>query len=171
MRPGPSRPCLALAALAVVLATPACGGDDDADRSPAASIGDTATSSDGTGATGTDAIDTAGTDTDTDAGRFPDVLAAEPTFDEATDTWSFSVTMSSPYDTPERYADGWRVVGPDGTVFGIHTLAHDHASEQPFTRTQTGVEIPEDVTRVTIEGRDQANGFGGDTVTVALSAG
>lgn len=86
------------------------------------------------------------------------------------DTWDFDVTMSSPYDSPERYADGWRVVGPDDTVFGEHTLGHDHASEQPFTRSQTGVEIPDDVDEVTIEGRDQANGFGGESQTVDLAA-
>lgn len=100
--------------------------------------------------------------------RFPDVLAATPSYDEASDTWSFSVTISSPYDSPERYADGWRIIGADGTVLGVHTLLHDHAAEQPFTRTQTGVEIPDDVDTVTVEGRDLANGFGGTGVTITL---
>ncbi len=83
-------------------------------------------------------------------------------------TYTFHVTISSPYDTPERYADGWRVVGPDGSVYGEHTLAHDHANEQPFTRTQSGVDIPADVSEVTVEGRDSENGYGGETVTVEL---
>lgn len=96
-----------------------------------------------------------------------DVVAEQ----NADGTWSFAVTVSSPYDTPERYADGWRVVGPEGTVFGVHTLAHDHGGEQPFTRTQTGVEIPDDVDEVTIEGRDLVNGFGGETRTIELEAG
>ena len=84
-------------------------------------------------------------------------------------TWTFDATLSSPYDTPQRYADAWRVVGPDGTVFGIRELTHDHASEQPFTRSQTGIEIPEDVQTVTVEGRDQISGWGGATVEVNLS--
>jgi len=104
----------------------------------------------------------------TPAEQFPDIVSAEATFDDSSGTWSFAVTVSSPYDTPERYADGWRVVGPDDEVYGVHTLGHDHAAEQPFTRRQTGVEIPDDVDEVTIEGRDQANGFGGSTVTVEL---
>jgi hypothetical protein len=112
----------------------------------------------------TTAVSTAGDE------RFPDVLAAEATYDDADATWSFEVTISSPYDTPQRYADGWRVVGPDGTVYGVHTLTHDHAGEQPFTRTQRGVAVPNDVDEVTIEGRDLANGFGGATVTVDLRA-
>ncbi|MEV8283541.1 hypothetical protein AB0O79_10850 [Rhodoglobus sp. NPDC076798] len=98
---------------------------------------------------------------------FPDVeeVRVSPT---GTNLFDFAVTISSPYDTPEQYADGWRVVAPDGTVFGEHSLSHDHASEQPFTRTQAGVEIPEGITEVTIEGRDQANGYGGTTVSVEL---
>jgi hypothetical protein len=101
--------------------------------------------------------------------RFPDVIAAVVT---ETDTgWDFDVTVSSPYDTPERYADAWRVVAPDGTVLGVRELAHDHAGEQPFTRSLRGVEIPADVDAVVVEGRDLANGWGGRTVEVALDPG
>ena len=99
---------------------------------------------------------------------FPDVLEAVAVLD-GSGTWTFDATLSSPYDTPQRYADAWRVVGPDGTVFGIRELTHDHASEQPFTRSQTGIEIPEDVQTVTVEGRDQISGWGGATVEVNLS--
>lgn len=105
---------------------------------------------------------------DTATDRFPSVVAVEPEQNDD-DTWNFSVTMTSPYDTPERYADGWRVLGPDGTEFGTHTLTHDHANEQPFTRRQSNVEIPDDVTEVTVEGRDLSNGFGGATITVELT--
>ena len=77
--------------------------------------------------------------------------------------------MSSPYDTPERYADGWRVKGPDGTVYGVNTLDHDHAGEQPFTRVQSGITVPAGVEEVVVEGRDRTNGFGGTTKTVHLS--
>lgn len=99
--------------------------------------------------------------------RFPDVLAVELRL--RTDaTYDVAVTLSSPYDTPQRYADGWRVTDRDGNVLGSHTLLHDHASEQPFTRTQQGLVIPEGVTEITVEGRDQANGYGGITVTIPV---
>ncbi len=49
----------------------------------------------------------------------------------------------------------------DGVVLGEHALTHDHADEQPVTRTQTGLEIPEGVDVVTVEGRDAQNGYGG----------
>jgi hypothetical protein len=99
--------------------------------------------------------------------RFPDVIDAVATRD--TDgTWTFSVTLSSPYDSPQRYADAWRVVGADGTVYGVRALVHDHAAEQPFTRSQSAVAIPDDVESVTIEGRDLANGWGGTTLAIDL---
>lgn len=94
-----------------------------------------------------------------DAQRYPDVVDVQ--VERSGDTFTFTVTISSPYDSPQRYADGWRVKGPDGTVYGEHTLAHDHAGEQPFTRTQTGVRIPAGVREVTVEGRDQRFGYGG----------
>jgi hypothetical protein len=99
--------------------------------------------------------------------RFPDVVAAEAV--PVGDAWTFSVTISSPYDTSQRYADAWRVLAPDGTVLGVRELAHDHAGEQPFTRSLAGIAVPADVDRVTVEGRDLANGWGGATVEVELS--
>ena len=59
--------------------------------------------------------------------RFPDVLEVrlEPSGER---TFDVRVTLSSPYDTPERYADGWRVLDPEGNVLGSHTLLHDHAT-------------------------------------------
>ena len=99
--------------------------------------------------------------------QFPDVLEVQLR-PQSDGTYDVAVTLSSPYDTAQRYADGWRVLDPDGNTLGTHTLLHDHASEQPFTRTQTGLAIPAGVTEVTIEGRDQSNGFGGLTLTVPV---
>ncbi len=98
--------------------------------------------------------------------EFPDVLAAELTPNG--DGFTVAVTISSPYDTPQRYADGWRVLTQDGELLAEHELGHDQASEQPFTRTSGPFTIPDNVTDVVIEGRDQANGYGGETVTVAV---
>ena len=98
---------------------------------------------------------------------FPDVVGVQA--GQADDgSWTFNVTLSSPYDSPERYADAWRVVGPDGTVYGERLLLHDHAGEQPFTRSQSGIVIPDDVSEVVVEGRDQVSGWGGQTMTYSL---
>ncbi len=117
---------------------------------------------------GDDAVTTTVVSAPAGGDEFPSVVEVASTYNDD-GTFDFDVTMTSPYDTPERYADGWRVVGPDGTVYGTHTLAHDHANEQPFTRQQSGVEIPDDVTEVVVEGRDLVNGFGGETRTVLLA--
>lgn len=106
---------------------------------------------------------------DTATADHPAVLAAELRRDSG-GTWSLDVTISSEYDSAERYADGWRVLTPEGDVLGEHELAHDHAGEQPFTRTQTGLEIPESVSTVTIEGRDTDNGYGGETLAIDVPA-
>lgn len=170
----------ALLAGALVLA--ACSSDDDS-ATDTTSTASTETSEAPTTTVDIEAEEAAGSD-DAAAGDdsadsasatndpstfFPDVLDAEAT--QADDgSWTFSVTLSSPYDTPEQYADAWRVVGPDGTVFGIRELLHDHANEQPFTRSQSGIEIPDGITTVTIEGRDQANGWGGATLDLPLGS-
>lgn len=103
---------------------------------------------------------------DLEASLYPDVVEASVTADDT--AYEFVVTMSSPYDSPERYADAWRVIGDDGVVYGVRELLHDHAGEQPFTRSLGGVQIPNTVTSVRIQGRDQVYGWGGEEVAVTL---
>lgn len=81
------------------------------------------------------------------------------------------VTLCYPYDSPERYADAWRVLAPDGAELGVRFLTHHHGAEQTFTRSLTSVEIPADIAVVTIEGRDQVSGWGGETIDVELHTG
>lgn len=103
---------------------------------------------------------------DLHAALYPEVVDVSVSGDGS--VYDFDVTMSSPYDSPERYADAWRVIGDDGRVYGVRELLHDHANEQPFTRSLGGVEIPATVASVTIQGRDQVYGWGGDVVEVSL---
>ena len=100
---------------------------------------------------------------------FPDVVDVEITA-EGDGSYTIAATLSSPYDSPERYADAWRVLDENGNELGVRELTHDHADEQPFTR-RTTVSIPDDVDEVTVEGRDQVSGYGGETVTVAVPRG
>lgn len=100
--------------------------------------------------------------------QFPDVVGIEITPLSGRD-FDVAVTLSSPYDTPGRYADAWRVLDADGNELGVRELAHDHATEQPFTRQQT-VTIPDGIETVTVEGRDLANGYGGKTAAAEVPA-
>lgn len=99
--------------------------------------------------------------------KHPDVLAAKVRSNGA-DTFDFDVTVSSPYDTPQRYADAFRIMGKDGAVYGERILLHDHADEQPFTRDLYGVKIPRVVRVVVIQARDQRFGYGGKSIEVLL---
>ena len=68
--------------------------------------------------------------------QFPEVLKVDAVaLDD--NRWRFAVTVSSPYDSPQRYADAWRVLSVSGQELGKRVLLHDHASEQPFTRSDT----------------------------------
>jgi hypothetical protein len=104
---------------------------------------------------------------DRSARKHPDVLGATVRRRDA-ETFDFDVTVSSPYDSPQRYADAFRVADRDGTVYGERTLLHDHATEQPFTRDLYGVRIPAAVRTVVVQARDQKYGYGGATVEVVL---
>ncbi|NDJ86779.1 MAG: hypothetical protein GYB66_12905 [Chloroflexi bacterium] len=91
-------------------------------------------------------------------------------------TWTFSVTVRHPDTGWEDYADGWDVVLPDGTVLKpdpdspfTRLLLHPHENEQPFTRSQGGIEIPDGVSQVTVRAHDLVDGWGGQTVTVDLT--
>ena len=99
--------------------------------------------------------------------RFPDVVATEVKV-AAPGVFDFDVTVSSPYDTPSRYADGFRVSTTEGIVLGERKLLHDHQTEQPFTRDLYGVKIKEGITKVVVQARDQKYGYGGKVVEVML---
>ncbi len=101
--------------------------------------------------------------------RFPTIVKVRATPVGAA-SYDLAVTISSPYDSPERYADGWRVKTEAGKVLGTKKLAHDHASEQPFTRDQAGVEVPPGTAVVIVEGHDTDNGYGGKARRVKLSS-
>ena len=71
--------------------------------------------------------------------RFPDVVSAKVRA-SGSSSFDFDVTVSSPYDTPQRYADGFRVT------------------------------IPRHVGKVLIQARDRKYGYGGKAIEVALPA-
>ena len=99
--------------------------------------------------------------------KHPDVIAVKVRA-SGPGRFDFDVTVSSPYDTPARYADAFRVSTADGSVLGERKLLHDHADEQPFTRDLYGIAVPPGVKRVVVQARDSRFGYGGKTVEVLL---
>lgn len=74
-------------------------------------------------------------------------------------TWRFDVTLSHPDTGWDHYADGWRIEDLDGKELGFRELLHPHVNEQPFTRSLSRVEIPDDVSVVNVRARDNVDGW------------
>ena len=163
------RQTLTSAALAALLVIAGCGSDDTSGEVAAVPAATEVPAVEVTAAepapTAEPTIAPTADETEND-GLFPTVEAVDAQRLEG-DSWRFSVTLRSEYDTPERYADAWRVLDADGNELGIRVLAHDHANEQPFTRS-TKVDVPADITVVYIEGRDQLNGWSGERIELEL---
>jgi len=83
-------------------------------------------------------------------------------------SYRFDVTVRHADEGWDHYADRFEIVGPDGKVLGTRTLFHPHVNEQPFTRSLSGVAIPDNVDRVTVRAGDSVHGLGGAEVTVDL---
>lgn len=100
-------------------------------------------------------------------------LADAPTIEtvQATrsgDSWRFDVTLSHPDTGWDHYADGWRVLDMDSNELGVRVLAHPHVNEQPFTRSLSGVTIPQGTTQVQIQARDNVDGWAPETTIYVL---
>lgn len=88
----------------------------------------------------------------------PIVEAAKARADGA--TFHFDVTVRHPDTGWDHYADGWSVLAPDGTELGHRKLLHPHETEQPFTRSLSGVTVPAGLTTVIIRVHDNVHGWG-----------
>jgi len=101
------------------------------------------------------------------------VFAGAPSIEQVTatqtgDTWRFDVTIRHADTGWDHYADGWRVLAMDGTELGMRVLHHPHVNEQPFTRSLSGVRIPNGTTQVQIQARDNSHGWNTGTTTITL---
>jgi len=96
-----------------------------------------------------------------------DVVAVQVT-KTGENTYRFDVTVRHEDAGWDHYANQWEVLAPDGAVLGTRVLLHPHDNEQPFTRSLSGVEIPPEVTEVTVRARDNEHDWGGRQQKVRL---
>ncbi len=82
--------------------------------------------------------------------------------------FDFDVNLSSPYDTPQRYADSFKVMDTEGKQLGERLMLHDHQTEQPFTRDCMALQFPLVYAWGWRKGREQKHGCGGKTMQVTL---
>ena len=87
-----------------------------------------------------------------------DVEIVDATARQTGDSWTFSVTLRHDDTGWDHYADLWQVYSPDGDLLGERVLLHPHVDEQPFTRSLSGVSVPDGVDEVIIRARDSVHG-------------
>jgi hypothetical protein len=87
-----------------------------------------------------------------------DVEIVDATAKERAGGWTFSVTLKHGDTGWDHYADLWEVYTQEGELLGRRVLAHPHVNEQPFTRSLSGVQIPDGVTTVIIRAQDSVHG-------------
>ena len=82
----------------------------------------------------------------------------------AADTYTVSATVRHDDTGWDDYADAFEVMG-EQVENGLRELLHPHVEEQPFTRTQTGVEASGEVW---LEAKTNTLGSGGSKIYVDL---
>lgn len=98
-----------------------------------------------------------------------DVEVVAVTFGKQGKTWSVDTTLRHADSGWDHYADAWRVVTVDGGVLGTRTLYHPHVDEQPFTRSLSGIAIPDGTTVIFVEAHDKVHGWSKQRVRVDLT--
>ena len=89
----------------------------------------------------------------------------------ANGSWRFDVSVLHADAGWDHYANKWAVFAPDGTMLGERILAHPHDNEQPFTRSQSGIIIADDIKQVTVRAHDSVHEWGGKEMVVNVNGG
>lgn len=84
-------------------------------------------------------------------------------------SWCFSASVRHNDEGWDHYADGWEVVDLEGNQLGNRPLAHPHDTEQPFTRSQCNIVIPEAISTVAVRAKCNQHGFGGKPVVIDMT--
>jgi hypothetical protein len=113
-------------------------------------------------------------ETTLDTAGNPDLNFAQVLFVRATQNsdgrWKFDTTVRHNDEGWDHYADAWQVLDLDGNLLAERILTHPHDTEQPFTRSQSNIDIPPEITQVIVRAKCNVHGFGGQVVLVDLTA-
>ena len=97
-----------------------------------------------------------------------DVIAVEISTEPSGETYRFDVTVEHADEGWDHYADRWDALDDAGAVLASRKLLHPHVDEQPFTRSLSGVSLPQGITHITIRAHDSVHGHGGKEMRVLV---
>ncbi len=100
--------------------------------------------------------------------EFADVRKVEVRGNEQ--SYNFSVTLKSPDEGCDQYADWWEIVSEEGQLIYRRILAHSHVDEQPFSRSGGPIEINKDQ-QVWVRAHMNNTGYGGLVVKGSVEDG
>ena len=83
--------------------------------------------------------------------------------------WNIYVTVEHPDTGWDHYADGWDVKDADGNVLAYRKLMHPHVEEQPFTRSISGVVIPDGTREIFVRGHCSVHGWSKELIRFDIS--
>ena len=81
---------------------------------------------------------------------------------------TFTVTLEHADQGWNHYANQWDVVTLEDKVLKSRVLHHPHDNEQPFTRSLSGVLIPQGISKVKIRARDSKHGYSSEEFIVDI---
>ena len=103
--------------------------------------------------------------TSLDYAQVTKVLATQ----KSTGNWCFGTSVRHNDQGWAHYADGWEVIDIEGNQLGYRKLGHPHDNEQPFTRSQCNIKIPDDISKVIVRAKCNKHGYGGKAFVVNLN--
>ena len=101
------------------------------------------------------------------------VFAGEPeitnvTVEKVGMVWNVHVTIEHPDTGWDHYADGWEIFDADGNLLGTRKLMHPHVDEQPFTRSLSGIVLPDGTREIFVKAHCSVDGWSSEMVRVDL---
>lgn len=102
------------------------------------------------------------------SGLANEVEIVKTSFEKRGDTWTVNTTLRHNDTGWDHYADKWRVIDRASKTLGERVLFHPHENEQPFTRSQGGIHIPDESPVVYVEAHDKVHGWSKQRVRVDL---
>lgn len=83
-------------------------------------------------------------------------------------SYTISVTVQHADEGWNHYADHWLILDKDEQLIAVRKLMHPHVKEQPFTRSLSYIEIPDEITEVIIRAHCSVDNYSGKNMVVKI---